>query len=130
MNAAARRVKAPTFDVESVRADFPILSRLVHGKPLVYLDSAASAQKPRAVIEAVTRAYTEDYANVHRGAYYLSETSTVAYEAAREKVSRNTKKDSRKISPLLPNRTANACWCRPVRCECQLLSTPNAPQHA
>jgi len=86
MNAAARRVKAPAFDVESVRADFPILSRLVHGKPLVYLDSAASAQKPRAVIEAVTRAYTEDYANVHRGAYYLSETSTVAYEAAREKV--------------------------------------------
>ena len=86
MNAAARRVKAPTFDVESVRADFPILSRLVHGKPLVYLDSAASAQKPRAVIEAITRAYTEDYANVHRGAYYLSETSTVAYEAAREKV--------------------------------------------
>jgi cysteine desulfurase/selenocysteine lyase len=74
------------FDVDAVRADFPILSRLVHGKPLVYLDSAASAQKPRQVLEVMDRLYKEDYANVHRGAYYLSETSTIAYEAAREKV--------------------------------------------
>ncbi|TAL02062.1 MAG: cysteine desulfurase [Rhodospirillaceae bacterium] len=87
MTAAARRLSSvPAFDVDAIRADFPILARQVHGKPLVYLDSAASAQKPRAVIEAITRAYTDDYANVHRGAYYLSETSTVAYEAAREKV--------------------------------------------
>ncbi len=77
---------ASAFDVMKVRADFPILAREVHGKPLVYLDSAASAQKPRQVIDAITRAYGHDYANVHRGAYYLSETATAAYEAAREKV--------------------------------------------
>jgi len=78
--------KSPTFDVAKVRADFPILAREVHGKPLVYLDSAASAQKPRQVIDAISRAYGHEYANVHRGAYYLSETATAAYEAAREKV--------------------------------------------
>jgi len=74
------------FDVMKVRADFPILARQVHGKPLVYLDSAASAQKPRQVIDAITKAYGHEYANVHRGAYYLSETATAAYESAREKV--------------------------------------------
>ncbi len=83
---ALTKPKFPTFDVAKVRADFPILSRQVHGKPLVYLDSAASAQKPRQVIEAISRAYSNEYANVHRGAYYLSETATAAYEAAREKV--------------------------------------------
>ncbi len=83
---ALAKTKTPAFDVAKIRTDFPILSRTVHGKPLVYLDSAASAQKPQAVIDAITRAYTQDYANVHRGAYYLSETSTAAYEAAREKV--------------------------------------------
>ncbi|MCC6913475.1 MAG: cysteine desulfurase [Rhodospirillaceae bacterium] len=76
----------PAFDVAKVRADFPILSRTVHGKPLVFLDSAASAQKPRQVIDAVTKVYSDEYANVHRGAYYLSETATANYEAAREKV--------------------------------------------
>jgi cysteine desulfurase/selenocysteine lyase len=74
------------FDVMKVRDDFPILARLVHGKPLVYLDSAASAQKPKQVIDAISRVYGHEYANVHRGAYYLSETATAAYEAAREKV--------------------------------------------
>jgi cysteine desulfurase/selenocysteine lyase len=77
---------AAAFDVTKVRADFPILSRTVHGKPLVFLDSAASAQKPRQVIDAVTKVYSGEYANVHRGAYYLSETATANYEAAREKV--------------------------------------------
>jgi cysteine desulfurase/selenocysteine lyase len=72
------------FDVGRVRADFPILSREVHGKPLVYLDNGASAQKPRAVIEAVRRAYEEEYANVHRGLHYLSNAATEAYEQARE----------------------------------------------
>jgi cysteine desulfurase/selenocysteine lyase len=80
------KTPALVYDVEKVRADFPILSRLVHGKPLVYLDSAASAQKPRQVIEAITHVYGHEYANVHRGAYYLSEAATAAYEAAREKV--------------------------------------------
>ncbi|MDA8869823.1 cysteine desulfurase [Rhizobiaceae bacterium] len=74
------------FDVEAVRADFPILSREVHGKPLVYLDNGASAQKPRAVIDAVSHAYEYEYANVHRGLHALSNAATDAYEAAREKV--------------------------------------------
>ncbi|SMF82606.1 cysteine desulfurase / selenocysteine lyase [Tistlia consotensis] len=74
------------YDVEAVRADFPILHRPVYGKPLVFLDSAASAQKPRQVIEAVSRLYETEYANVHRGLYYLSDRATTAFEAAREKV--------------------------------------------
>ncbi len=76
------------FDVDAVRADFPILSRQVHGKPLVYLDSAASAQKPQAVIDVIRYQYEQEYANVHRGAYWLSETLTGKYEAARETVCR------------------------------------------
>jgi cysteine desulfurase/selenocysteine lyase len=76
------------YDVERVRADFPILARTVYGKPLVYLDSAASAQKPRQVIETLTRVYEQDYANVHRGAYYLSMRATDEYEGAREKIRR------------------------------------------
>lgn len=71
------------FDVATVRKDFPILSRQVNGKPLVYLDNGASAQKPRAVIEAVTRAYAEEYSNVHRGLHYLSNLATDKYEAVR-----------------------------------------------
>jgi cysteine desulfurase/selenocysteine lyase len=76
------------YDVERVRADFPILSRKVHGRPLVYLDSAASAQKPRAVIDAMTRFMEEDYANIHRGVHFLSQRSTDAFENARAKVAR------------------------------------------
>jgi len=71
------------FDVEAVRADFPILAREVHGKPLVFLDSAASAQKPRQVIDTVSGVYEREYANVHRGLYYLSERATTRYEEAR-----------------------------------------------
>ena len=73
------------FDAEAIRAEFPILSRQVHGKPLVYLDSAASAQKPRAVIQAMTRAMEYSYANVHRGLHTLANETTDAYEAARKK---------------------------------------------
>ncbi|RYG01737.1 MAG: aminotransferase class V-fold PLP-dependent enzyme, partial [Caulobacteraceae bacterium] len=69
------------FDVEAVRADFPILSRQINGKPLVYLDSGASAQKPRAVIEAMTRVMEHSYANVHRGLHTLANETTDAYEA-------------------------------------------------
>lgn len=79
---------APTFDVARIRQDFPILSTKVHGKPLTFLDSGASAQKPRAVIEAMTRAIETSYANVHRGAYHLSEMATESYEAARIAVQR------------------------------------------
>jgi cysteine desulfurase/selenocysteine lyase len=76
------------YDVEAIRRDFPILSRMVHGKPLVYLDNGASAQKPKAVIDAVTHAYGEEYANVHRGLHFLSNAATDAYEKARETVRR------------------------------------------
>ena len=83
---AGRRPARAPFDVARVRSDFPILGTTVHGKPLVYLDSAASAQKPRAVIEAEKRVYEERYANVHRGVHQLSMLATDDYEAARAKV--------------------------------------------
>ncbi len=76
------------YDVEAVRRDFPILAREVHGRPLVYLDNGASAQKPNAVIDAVTQAYSMEYANVHRGLHYLSTVATENYEAVREKLRR------------------------------------------
>ena len=76
------------FDPEPIRGQFPILSRSVNGKPLVYLDNAASAQKPRAVIEAMTRAMEGSYANVHRGLHTLANETTDAYEKARETVAR------------------------------------------
>jgi cysteine desulfurase/selenocysteine lyase len=76
------------YDVDRIRRDFPILARQVYGKPLVYLDNAASAQKPRQVIEAITRAYESEYANVHRGLHYLSNVATENFELAREKVRR------------------------------------------
>jgi cysteine desulfurase/selenocysteine lyase len=75
-------------DVARVRADFPILARKVHGKPLVYLDNGASAQKPRVVLDAIRRAYEEEYANVHRGLHFLSNTATDKFEKAREQVQR------------------------------------------
>jgi cysteine desulfurase/selenocysteine lyase len=84
MSAATRTT--PGFDPERARRDFPILAQQVHGRPLVFLDSAASAQKPRAVIEAMSRFYETDYANIHRGVYALSERATVAFESVREKV--------------------------------------------
>jgi cysteine desulfurase / selenocysteine lyase len=74
------------FDVQTVRADFPILKRRIHGKPLIYLDNAATSQKPQVVIDTLTRYYSEENANIHRGAYFLSEQATQAYEDARLKV--------------------------------------------
>lgn len=71
------------YDVTKIRADFPILSREVNGKPLTYLDNGASAQKPKVVIDAITRGYAEEYSNVHRGLHYLSNLSTERYEAVR-----------------------------------------------
>jgi len=81
-------VAVPHLDTARIRQDFPILSQTVRGKPLVFLDSGASAQKPRQVIEAMVRCMEERYANVHRGAYFLSEAATAAYEAARGAVAR------------------------------------------
>jgi cysteine desulfurase/selenocysteine lyase len=76
----------PTFDILSVTQDFPILSEKIHGKRLAYLDSAASAQKPQAVIDAIAHTYTHEYANIHRGVHYLSERATAAYQDVRAKV--------------------------------------------
>src|SRR6266542_1893905 len=81
--ATTTETKTPTFDVERIRADFPILRQQVHGKPLVYLDNAASSQKPCAVINAVKQYYENDHANVHRGVHALSERATELYEQAR-----------------------------------------------
>ncbi|MGV2136382.1 cysteine desulfurase [Agrobacterium sp. 16-2014-1-2a] len=88
MPESERAALAAPYDVEAVRKDFPILSREVYGKPLVYLDNGASAQKPQVVIDAVSHAYSNEYANVHRGLHFLSNAATDAYEAAREKVRR------------------------------------------
>ena len=86
--AAPRPTLASPLDVERVRRDFPALAGKAHGHPLVYLDSAATAQKPLAVLERLRRSYVEECANIHRGVYQLSERATAAHEAAREKVRR------------------------------------------
>jgi len=86
VTSAARDTLGSGLDVAAIRAQFPILRRTQRGKPLAYLDSAATAQKPRAVIDAVTRFYEEHYASVHRGVYELSATATRLYEGAREKL--------------------------------------------
>ncbi len=83
---AVKMKSVDSFDVEKIRADFPILSRQVYGKPLVYLDSGASAQKPKIVIDAISHTYENEYSNVHRGLHYLSNAATDAYEKAREHV--------------------------------------------
>lgn len=95
MTAATRYVEpermaasAPRLDVEAIRRDFPILARQVHGKPLVYLDNAASTQKPHLVLEATNAFLESEYANVHRGVHWLSEQSTWKYEHARGRVAR------------------------------------------
>lgn len=82
----SRGAATAQYDVEKIRADFPILSREVYGKPLTYLDNAASAQKPQMVIDAMAHAYESEYANVHRGLHYLSNSATTAFENAREQV--------------------------------------------
>jgi cysteine desulfurase/selenocysteine lyase len=86
--AATAGANTPAFELERVRADFPILARKVHGQRLAFLDSAASAQKPRAVIDAIRHCYEAEYANVHRGVYWLSARATQGYEGARETVAR------------------------------------------
>lgn len=88
LTSPAMAVPEAQFDVAAVRKDFPILGTTVHGKPLVFLDSAASAQKPLAVLDAMDRMYRTAYANVHRGIYTLSDLATGRYEAARETIRR------------------------------------------
>ncbi len=79
-------MSAHNYNVEEIRKEFPIFEREIYGKPLTFLDSAASAQKPKAVIEAVENCYANEYSNIHRGGYYLSQALTAKYEAARETV--------------------------------------------
>jgi cysteine desulfurase/selenocysteine lyase len=86
VQAPPREAVAPGFDVRRIREDFPILKQKMHGKPLVYLDNAATSQKPQPVIDALLRFYLQDCANIHRGVYLLSERSTQAYEDARVKL--------------------------------------------
>jgi cysteine desulfurase / selenocysteine lyase len=86
--AKAKTRSEPHFDVERLRADFPILQTSVRGRPLVYLDNAATSQKPRQVIEATDHYYAAQNANIHRGVYWLSEQATLAYEDVREKAAR------------------------------------------
>ncbi|HEY5760869.1 MAG TPA: cysteine desulfurase [Steroidobacter sp.] len=89
MNAAATATRSATaLDVAAIRRDFPILHQTVNGKPLVYLDNAASSQRPKSVIEAISRYYEHDHANVHRGVHTLSQRATDAYEGARETIRR------------------------------------------
>lgn len=84
--SAHAKIATPAYDLARIRADFPILSREVYGKPLVYLDNAASAQKPRPVIDAMIEVMENEYANVHRGMHYLSNAATEKFEIAREQV--------------------------------------------
>lgn len=86
MSRDAALAARASFDVERIREDFPILKAQAHGRPIVYLDNAATAQKPQAVIDAVSRYYAQDNANVHRGVHWLSEQATRAYEEARDRV--------------------------------------------
>jgi len=86
IQAPVRAPSAPTFDVKRIREDFPILKEKVHGKPLIYLDNAATSQKPAQVIEAILQFYTHDCSNVHRGVHLLSERATETYERVRLKV--------------------------------------------
>ena len=89
MTASARKLDdRSTFDVAAIRADFPILAMKVEGRPLVYLDNAASSQMPRPVIDRLARYQTSEHANIHRAVHYLSETATHEYEAARKKIAR------------------------------------------
>ncbi|MEL6617086.1 MAG: aminotransferase class V-fold PLP-dependent enzyme, partial [Bacteroidota bacterium] len=88
MRSCDMEIQTTPFDVERIRADFPILSREVHGKPLVYLDNAATTQKPRAVLDRLARYYSDENANVHRGVHFLSAEGTEHYEEARRSVQR------------------------------------------
>ena len=94
MNFAALHPRTAPLDVAAIKAQFPILSTTMHGRPLVYLDSAASTQKPAAVIEAHKRFYEQDYANIHRGIYDLSQRATAMHDEARRKIQRFINADS------------------------------------
>ena len=93
-----------SYDVARVREDFPALALKVYGKPLVYLDNAASAQKPNAVLDRMTEAYKTEYANVHRGLHYLANAATEAYEGGRAKVATVPQRRAHRRDRLHPQR--------------------------
>ena len=97
-------VKNGAYDVARVREDFPALAMKVYGKPLVYLDNAASAQKPNAVLDRMTEAYKSEYANVHRGLHYLANAATEAYEGGRAKVAKFLNAGAHRRDHLHPQR--------------------------
>jgi cysteine desulfurase / selenocysteine lyase len=88
MTLIEKNIQAQLYDIDAIRREFPALGLQVYGKPLVYLDNAASAQKPKAVLNALMKAYTEEYANVHRGLHHLANAATEAYEGARTRVAK------------------------------------------
>jgi cysteine desulfurase/selenocysteine lyase len=88
MTLMEKSILAELYDLDAIRRDFPALALQIYGKPLVYLDNAASAQKPKAVLDALLKAYTEEYANVHRGLHFLANAATEAYEGARARVAK------------------------------------------
>jgi cysteine desulfurase/selenocysteine lyase len=98
------------YDIDKIRSDFPILGREVNGKPLVYLDNGASAQKPQVVIDAITQAYSMEYANVHRGLHYLSNLATEKYEAVRGTIARFLGVRMRRRSSSPPARRRGSTW--------------------
>ena len=97
-------------DVEKIRKDFPILDQIVNDEPLVYLDNAATTQKPKVVLEAVNRYYQEDNANVHRGVHTLAERATASYEGARETVRRFINASSTKEVLFTRGTTTGLNW--------------------
>lgn len=131
MNSISR----PTFNIERIRADFPILGQIVHGKPFVFLDSAASAQKPRQVIGAMVEVMETQYANVHRGIHWMSERTSEAYEGVRDKVAKLLNAaDSREIvfaknSTELINLVAH-CYGRGVMQRGQAVVVSEMEHHA
>jgi cysteine desulfurase/selenocysteine lyase len=113
------RLPTPPIDVERIRQDFPLLQQRIRGKPLVYLDNAATSQKPQSVIDAVTRFYTSENANIHRGVHYLSERATDAYDLVREKVARFVNARSRREIIFTRGTTEGInlvaqSYCRPI----------------
>ncbi len=122
------------FDVEAVRKDFPVLQRQVHGRPLVYLDSAATSQKPTVVIDAMARFYEEINANVHRGVHALAEESTEAYEGARAKIARFVGADPRGV--VITKNATEAfnllaySWARPRLGEGDIVLSTQMEHHA
>jgi hypothetical protein len=109
--ASERRLPSGALDAERVRADFPALHQQVHGKPLVYLDNAATTHKPRVVIDALAHYYEADNSNVHRGVHALSERATAAYEQARDTV-RGFLNAAQREEIVFTRGKRSSGWCR------------------